>query len=345
MIASVTITSSREDIIGDAIRSVADWVDLVVLVDLGITDRTSEIAREIAGDKVRVVKHEWKDDTAEARNAGLRAATEMGATWAVILDTDERIHAPKDIREILATAPESHIHANHDSGVYGKIRYIKLPADSKYEGAVHEAYLPKVRYSRVVGTFSELNKTADQLRRRCESDLRILTRQTEREPNNSRAWYYLGQTLECLRLYPGAIDAYRRCAALPGWDEERAWACYRASVCAEWLQDWEQIVSLCAQGLGFRPGIAELAWFAGLACYKLGRFQHAVEWGELAVVWGHHAGRGRECDRLGFREPRALYEAPYDVLRWAYRSLGNSGRASLADIEFERALAARRAAA
>ena len=53
---SVTLTSNREDVIGDAIRSVVDWVDGCIIVDLGITDNTLEVVRSVAGEKMKAKK-------------------------------------------------------------------------------------------------------------------------------------------------------------------------------------------------------------------------------------------------------------------------------------------------
>lgn len=67
-IAAMTITGSNRDIVGDALRSVVDWVDFCILIDTGITDDTVEVARAISGDKLIVRQFAWCDDFSAARN-------------------------------------------------------------------------------------------------------------------------------------------------------------------------------------------------------------------------------------------------------------------------------------
>src|SRR4051812_41186822 len=50
-LVSVTLTGNAEGLIGDALRSVIDWVDACVVVNTGVTDATLDIARDLARDK------------------------------------------------------------------------------------------------------------------------------------------------------------------------------------------------------------------------------------------------------------------------------------------------------
>src|SRR6187401_2694488 len=86
-IASTTLTGNSSGVIADALRSVVDWVDYCLVVDTGITDDTLDVARQVAGSKLVVRSFPWQDDFAAARNFALQAAAELGAAWAVTLDT------------------------------------------------------------------------------------------------------------------------------------------------------------------------------------------------------------------------------------------------------------------
>jgi hypothetical protein len=57
-----------------------------------------------------------------------------------------------------------------------------------------------------------------------------------------------------------------------------------------------------------------------------------------------HDGAGAGFPRKGFRNPTALHEGPYDVLRWTFKALGNAAAAAEAEREFEAAKRAREAA-
>src|SRR5687768_8592724 len=141
-IISTTLTGSNREIIADALRSVVDWVDWCLVIDTGISDDTLEIARAVVGDKLVVRRFPWRDDFAAARNFALDAAAETGASWAVMLDTDERIDLNEgDIRVMLGGTDGSALYVKHVDGTYGKERFFRLPARGHYAGPTHEAFI------------------------------------------------------------------------------------------------------------------------------------------------------------------------------------------------------------
>ena len=129
-----------------------------------------------------------------------------------------------------------------------------------------------------------------------------------------------------------AAEAYERCARLRGWDEEGAWGAYKAASCLCELKRFREATELCALGLTRHSGFPELAWLAGYCCYQLGRLRDAVNWSHLAISLGHVEGRSVGADRISFRHLPGWYEAPYDVLRYAYQKLGQP----VVTAEFER---------
>lgn len=349
MIVSTTLTASNADIIGDALASVGGQVDRCLVVDTGARDDTLEVARRVAGDKLLVREFPWKNDFAAARNFALDAAQQAGATWAVTVDTDERLlfDAGFDLRRALAATRANVLLVNDEGGHYGKERIIRLPTRVRWVGPTHEALGGQVeRESEVLAgvRFRELPKDEAALRRKFERDVAILRKHTRQHAREPRWHYYLGASHQDLGQYAAAIDAYRACAALGGWAEEGAWACYRAAECCCALERWTEAIEFCARGLAIRPATAELAWLAGYAAYHAKRYEDAIAWSNMAVVNGLHDGAGAGFPRKGFRNPSALYEGPYDVLRWTFKALGNADAAAEAAREFDAARRAREAA-
>ena len=78
------ITLNEEDRIEQAIRSVMDWVDEVVVVDSGSTDRTIEICENLGA---KVVHHDWPGYGAQKRYGEDLCRNQ----WLLNIDADEEI--------------------------------------------------------------------------------------------------------------------------------------------------------------------------------------------------------------------------------------------------------------
>jgi tetratricopeptide (TPR) repeat protein len=344
-IVATTLAGNAEDDIGDALRSVVDWVDWCLLIDTGICDDTLRIAQEIAGSKLVVRAFSWSDDFGEARDFALAAAHELGAGWAMTLDTDERIDLRGiDTHQALREATADTLHVMHAAGAYGKERFFRLPARGSWQGPTHEAYTgggPVATLQQIV--FDELEKDAAHYRQKAERDVAILTRHIAAHPRDPRWHYYLGDSLAGLERHEEAVAAFQACAELRGWDEESAWALYRAAESLIALGRPVEAIEACAVGMSRHAGLGELPWLAAYAAWQADRPQQAVYWARLSIMLGHYMGSGADVPRIGFRYLPALWEGSFDVLRFALRVTGDEVGADDAERLYEAARAAREA--
>lgn len=336
MIVSTTLTGSNADIIRDALASVVRQVDRCIVIDTGAKDDTLAVARDVAGDKLVLREFPWRNDFSAARNFALQAAAEAGAKWAVTVDTDERLVFDDgvDLHKLLAKTRAKVLLVAHVDGSYAKERIIRAPAGNlRWSGPTHEALEgQRAGESEILQgvRFEELAKDAAALRAKFERDAAVLRDYVREHPDVPRWHYYLGSSLHDLRRYEEAIEAFKACAALRGWNEEGAWACYRAADCYCSLKRWNEAIDTCAQGLALRPATAELAWLAGFAAFNARRYEDAIAWSNMAVVNGNYDGAGAGFTRISFRNPEALFEGPYEVLRWTFERLGNHEAAKAA---------------
>lgn len=343
-VASTTLTGNSAGVIAAALSSVVQWVDICLVIDTGVTDETLDTARRVAGDKYVLRRFPWINDFSAARNFALEAAAAEGADWAVTLDTDERIEQRGvDLRAVLSSAREDVLMMFSSNGEYAKERCFRLPAKQRFEGPTHEAY---PAYLGTVGTlagarFHELDKSADASRRKFERDSEILSQHVRAHPQDPRWHFYLGESFKNLGRYAEAVVAYDACAELRGWNEESAWACYRSAECLSLLQRHREAVDRCALGLARHAGIAELAWLAGFCSFQLRDYAQASCWARLAVSNGLFQGSGASVERIGFRNLEALYEGPFDILRFSLRQLGDQRGADAAEQAYQAARAAR----
>ena len=97
------IVRDEEASVADALRSVADLFDDIVVVDTGSTDRTREAALS-ACPGARIFDFPWCDDFSAARNEALRHAR---GEWVFWIDADDRIDETgrAKLREVFAHLP------------------------------------------------------------------------------------------------------------------------------------------------------------------------------------------------------------------------------------------------
>ncbi|MGC7846473.1 glycosyltransferase [Desulforudis sp. 1088] len=95
------IVKDEEKNLGRCLESVRRWVDEIVVVDTGSTDRTPDIATSYGA---RVFSFPWPDDFARARNESLKHATK---DWVFVLDADEEVplETAQNLKR-LASAPD-----------------------------------------------------------------------------------------------------------------------------------------------------------------------------------------------------------------------------------------------
>ncbi len=84
LISAIIITKNEEKMIEDSLKSL-DWVDEILVVDTGNTDKTNEIAKR---NGAKVVKYIGNGSFADWRNEGLKYAK---GDWIFYIDADERV--------------------------------------------------------------------------------------------------------------------------------------------------------------------------------------------------------------------------------------------------------------
>jgi glycosyltransferase involved in cell wall biosynthesis len=79
------IVKDEEKYINSCLKSVKDFVDEMIIVDTGSTDRTVEICKSFGA---KIFTFPWNGSFSDARNYGLERAT---GDWILWLDADERV--------------------------------------------------------------------------------------------------------------------------------------------------------------------------------------------------------------------------------------------------------------
>ncbi|NBI29358.1 tetratricopeptide repeat-containing glycosyltransferase family 2 protein [Chengkuizengella marina] len=150
--ASVTISlcmivKNEEEVLGRCLSSVTDFVDEIIIVDTGSSDRTKEIAKQYTD---KIYDFEWVDDFSKARNFSFSKATKDYIMW---LDADDIV--PEESRLQILELKNNQI-GNHkmncifmeyqysfDSegiliSTHRRERMVKRKCNFKWIGLVHE---------------------------------------------------------------------------------------------------------------------------------------------------------------------------------------------------------------
>ncbi|MHB1037029.1 MAG: glycosyltransferase family 2 protein [Pirellulales bacterium] len=85
------IVQNEETNLAECLSCVADFVQEIIVIDTGSSDRSREIARQFGA---QVYDFRWCDDFAAARNEALRHAR---SPWLFWMDADDRLDPPRTL--------------------------------------------------------------------------------------------------------------------------------------------------------------------------------------------------------------------------------------------------------
>jgi len=139
------IVRNEEACLDRCLKSVREYVDEIIIVDTGSTDKTIEIA---AGYGARIYHHPWENDFSKHRNQSLAYAT---GDWIVQMDADEELFAEDGamLRSAIREGKADHFHCRF--------------YDMKKDGAVHGVFY-LIRLFRNRMGMSYVRKVHNQLR-------------------------------------------------------------------------------------------------------------------------------------------------------------------------------------
>ncbi|MGQ9866362.1 MAG: glycosyltransferase [Pseudanabaenaceae cyanobacterium] len=335
------IVKNEERNLPRCLDSVKDWVDELVVVDTGSTDRTVAIAE---GYGARVGYFAWIDDFAAARNAALALATQ---DWVLVLDADEvLVVRDEGWRERLGVLPESiwacaldwfNVGAEREvGGTY--LRLFRNSSTLRFVGAFHEtiahqgAPLPEtavVDFWEVLA-IAHSGHTPEALAwKNRERNIPLLEKQRAAGTLDLYLLYALAEAYGASDRPEAAQSCYEEAwqrlepylladtppadgRAVPSWLHNLGMAALAA-------EDWDTLTAIVAQGNAWYPDFPPLLHLAGVTAATLGFPLGAVPYFERCLQLGQTGGfYRREPFRVEWMTVRAAYN-----LGCAYQALGD----------------------
>ena len=87
-VSALMIVKNEQEYIKGSIDSFLDYVDEVVIVDTGSSDRTKTIVSNIGSRKIKMFDFTWDNSFSNARNFSIEMST---SDWCFVIDADEKL--------------------------------------------------------------------------------------------------------------------------------------------------------------------------------------------------------------------------------------------------------------
>ncbi|HEV3322910.1 MAG TPA: glycosyltransferase [Solirubrobacteraceae bacterium] len=284
------IVKDEVDVLERCFDSCRELIDHWVICDTGSTDGTQDLIRralaEIPGE---LHEHRWVD-FGHNRSELMRVAYSR-ADYLLLLDADMTVtqyEAP-----LVLTADSYMLRQGDELNEYRNKRLVRGDLHWRYVGSTHE-YIdcPDVEESVEHLDSIVIAHHADghSWRHKFERDLRLLSEDLRRDPNNSRAVFYLAQTYRDIGAESDdraklelALEHYRRRAELGGWAEEAYVARYQVGVLSARLDDWPGALDAFLSAWEQRPARLEAVHDLAVGLRERGLYRAAHQFTRLAA--------------------------------------------------------------
>jgi glycosyltransferase involved in cell wall biosynthesis len=259
------IVRNEAHIIRETFDSVAPYISSWVIVDTGSDDGTQDLIRDHMarrGIPGELYERPWRN-FGHNRSEALNLAQGHG-DYIWVIDADDRVVGTIDFGRMGADIYQMRQRSPY--GIFWRPLMFRNGLGARYEGVVHE-------YVKVDGQFTGERLEGDyhiESRRlgarnrdpqKYARDRDLLLAELERNPEDARSAYYLGQSYMDLAITQGDVRDYEnarkwfaRRVEMGGWDEEVYYAMYSIGESLAGLgAPWPEVQDAYLRAWEFRP--------------------------------------------------------------------------------------------
>jgi glycosyltransferase involved in cell wall biosynthesis len=200
------IVKNEEKLLPGCLESAKDFVDEIIIVDTGSTDKTIEIAKQY---NAKIYEHPWENNFSKHRNQSISYAT---SDWILYLDADEELIPPSG--EIVRKAIQDNtidsiavqiinpFNNGKNMAVFNSVRVFKNHI--RFEGIVHnmEVGCRSTKFYPIRILHQGYNLNEQKMKAKFERTTSLLKAQISEDPDNPLPHHYLSASY----LSMGAFD-------------------------------------------------------------------------------------------------------------------------------------------
>lgn len=316
------IVRNEEEVIERCLKSTLSFVDEIIIVDTGSTDKTKQIVSKYTSN---VYEFNWIDDFAEARNFSFSKATGDYIMW---LDADD-IVTPINANKIIALKdsydPATDIFMfkynvafdknNQPTFTYYRERIIRNCDEYKWQSPIHEV-IPlngKIVYQDISIEHKKLKPSPPG------RNLKIFQKMIEKGiALDARQQFYYGRELFYNQQDIAAINTLEDFLKnSDGWFENKIDACKLLGTLYSQNGDFEKALTSLFHSFFYAPPRSNICCDIGKLFFDKKEYSNAIYWYEVA------SSQNPNIVSNAFIEPDTFNYIPYMQLCVIYYRLGD----------------------
>jgi tetratricopeptide (TPR) repeat protein len=321
------IVKDEEAMLPGCLTAIAPWVDEMIIVDTGSSDRTREIAEEHGA---RVIDFPWTGSFSDARNRSVEEAT---GDWILYLDADEHM-VGEDGRILRQMAAKSWVEGFYivlhnftgelEMGTqtsHTTMRMFRNRPKYRWEGIIHEqklhhfpTWLPE-RFQNLpvsVNHYGYLSQVRED-RSKQDRNLELLLKQLEDGGDTAFTNFNIGSEYSAVRDWSAALPYLERALELmraetPAWWEIQfaPLMVSRLISAREAMGQATSALELIDEMVAHWPEFTDLVYKRAVIHYHQGAYEEAIADGRRCLELGDAPARYVAIQGRGSFQARAL---------------------------------------
>jgi tetratricopeptide (TPR) repeat protein len=284
------IVKDEVDVLERCFESCHALIDRWVICDTGSTDGTQDLLRRMLADiPGELHEHDWVN-FGHNRSELMRIAYGK-ADYLLLLDADMTVAQYEPLPVL--TAGSYMLRQGDELHEYRNKRLVRGDLHWRYVGSTHE-YIDctdvEERVEQLDAIVVDHHADGRSWTHKFERDLALLSEDLSRDPNNSRALFYLAQTYRDIGNEHNdrgklelALEHYQRRAEIDDWAEETYFAQYQVGVLSARLGDWPGAVDAFLRAWERRPARLEAVHALAVGLRERGLYRAAHRFTRLAA--------------------------------------------------------------